>query len=162
MTKSHVCREKVLSDVSDSGSLVRSFVRSFLPSSNTKGPHVAQDLSQTSNSCHCRSMCRWVSLLREWDQMSREGLSPLITRPIPALKKQDVRNGLSRTFDPACKITATLTLPCWRSVSGPQRHFQWNVISNQWPTHRHAHISDAAGKPYFLKNGQRMDRTDSA
>lgn len=154
----NVCRENVLYNFSDSGPCLPAFLFP-VPRWGPVGPGISA--SETSSSYPCRSMSLWASLHREWDPTSREGLSPLITRPIPALKKQDVKNGLSRTFDPACKITATLTLPCWRSMSGPQTHFQWNVISNQWPTGRHAHISDATGKTSFLENGQRTGRTDS-
>lgn len=142
--------------------VVPSLLPPFLPMPRRGPVWPGISASEASSSCRCRSMCLWAALRREWDPTSRESLSPLITRLLPVLKKQDVKNGLSRTFDPACKIPATLTLPCWRSMYGPQRRFQWNVISNQWPTRRHANTADCAGKPSRIKNGQRTGGTYSA
>lgn len=95
--------------------------------------------SETSR-CYCQSLYELSAQSGEWEQSSRDSSSPLITLPIPGLQKQDVKKGLSRTFDPACKVTAALTPPCWTPVYGPQRHFQQNVISNQWPPPGHVHL----------------------
>lgn len=107
--------------------------------------------SETSR-CYCQSLC-------ELSAQSGEGAEQqgqLVTfdhSPCPGATETRREEGPLENFDPACKVTAALTPPCWTPVYGRQRHFQRNVISNQWPPRGHVSISDSMGRPSFTKKG---------
>ena len=94
------CWQNFLSSFSASCTHIPSFQwyddwwHSFLPCSNVTKPHVAQNLCiWDSQQLPLQIHVHVASLHSERHQRSAGSLSPLITHPIPVLKKQDVRNG---------------------------------------------------------------------
>ena len=132
--------------------------RSFLPHSNVMKPHVAQsfciwDSQQLPLQIHVHV----AGLHSERHQRSRGSLSPLITHPIPVLKKQDVRNGwVAQLFQPGEWLQPELF-----SAGGPWTVLRGTFSGMAFPISGHCgHTdnSDSTGRWSFMKKEQKTDQ----